>query len=79
MYLTASLTTVRDKFSRYFRHVSATNERVAVTFHGEEQVALVPMRDLQRLEEADAATERSLKARHEMQMRAWRRMQGQPE
>lgn len=50
-----SVEAARDTLGRFVLRAGFGNERVVITYHGEERAALIGIRDLQRLRALDAA------------------------
>lgn len=65
---------LRARLSHYAHQVNVRGVRVLVTLHGQEMFALVPPRDLHRLDRVDRSNEKMLEARHEARMREFRMM-----
>jgi prevent-host-death family protein len=50
-----SVETARDTLGRFVLRAGFGNERVIITYHGEERAALIGLKDLERLRSLDAA------------------------
>jgi prevent-host-death family protein len=50
-----SVEVARDTLGRFVLRAGFGNERVVITYHGEERAALIGMKDLERLRALDAA------------------------
>jgi prevent-host-death family protein len=53
MHIQTTSRTLRENWGAYIDHIAATGDRVLVTRHGREQIALVPVADLRALEDAE--------------------------
>ena len=53
MFIRINSRKLRENWGAYLDHVMATGDRVMITRHGREQVALIPAGDLHRLEEVE--------------------------
>ncbi|GGO54682.1 prevent-host-death family protein [Roseovarius pacificus] len=56
MFIQVNSRKLRENWGAYLDHVMATGDRVMITRHGREQVALIPAADLHRLEEVEHET-----------------------
>ena len=74
MYIEAQSDKLRKNLRDYIDHVMATGDRVLITRHGKEMVALVSAKDFEALEQVAKNREMFLENRHDAKMQEFRAM-----